>query len=471
MHKLPLSTREVLFLSAIILLSLFFFYPVLKYYFFQDDWFVLNWVRTGSFTSFFQFRQDIIYWRPLSMPLLFYAEKSMFGLNPLPYHSVSFGFFSALLVSIYFLFRKLFGQKLAFVGVFLYSIWPIHFMSLGWLSTTSYIMVTLFSVLSLYFFVCFSETRKLKDYALFLILFVLALLSHEFGLVIPLVAISYGFLMKKQIYLKQLILPAVIITVYLLMRFMIFPIPAKGDYTIYFNRLIINNLLWYLAWSVNFPESFKTIIYESRPLQSIKTLTEFWRVTMPAIALFIVSIRLLASAIKLNFKNFIFGCSLFVIGILPVLNLVNHSYAVYLSIAGLGFIYLLILGLKNLQEIWLIALILIWAISSWSTLNFNKNNHWITNEQAISRIYVSYTKNLIKNSPDDSVFFFRHPTKEYARQNNFTLTVGGNTLSQSLNKDDAMQVVYNNSTLKSIYLENERPIILPNNIIYDITPR
>src|SRR3989338_10640602 len=71
-------------------LSLFLFYPSLNYYFFQDDWFVLNWVKTGDFLSFFKFRVDTIYWRPLSMQLFFWIGKSIFGLNPIGYHLISF---------------------------------------------------------------------------------------------------------------------------------------------------------------------------------------------------------------------------------------------------------------------------------------------------------------------------------------------------------------------------------------------
>src|SRR3989344_7144783 len=82
--------KQFWFFPLIFAFSLFLFYPSLNYYFFQDDWFVLNWVRTGNLLSFFEFRTDIIYWRPISMPIFFWIGEKIFGLNPLGFHLLSF---------------------------------------------------------------------------------------------------------------------------------------------------------------------------------------------------------------------------------------------------------------------------------------------------------------------------------------------------------------------------------------------
>src|SRR3989344_1307737 len=73
-------------------ITLLLYYPSLKYYFFQDDWFVLNWVKSNNLQSFFQFRTDIIYWRPISMPIFFWINKVIFNLNPLGFHLETFIF-------------------------------------------------------------------------------------------------------------------------------------------------------------------------------------------------------------------------------------------------------------------------------------------------------------------------------------------------------------------------------------------
>src|SRR3989304_5480024 len=87
--------------------SFYLYYPSLSYYFFQDDWFVLNWVRTDDFASLFQFRTDIIYWRPLSMPVFFFLNYKLFGLNPSGYHFIIIIFHLVNSVLVYHLFRTL----------------------------------------------------------------------------------------------------------------------------------------------------------------------------------------------------------------------------------------------------------------------------------------------------------------------------------------------------------------------------
>src|SRR3989338_7267540 len=163
--------KQFWFFPLIFAFSLFLFYPSLNYYFFQDDWFVLNWVRTDEFLSFFTFRTDIIYWRPLSMPIFFWINYKIFGLNPLGFHLVSFSIFLLLLVSIYKLFLILLEKRsISLLGTFLYSIWPVHFMSLSWLSTTSYILMSLFQILSIFFFINFIEKKKINYWVISFVL-------------------------------------------------------------------------------------------------------------------------------------------------------------------------------------------------------------------------------------------------------------------------------------------------------------
>lgn len=132
--------NSFLVLVSAFTISTLLFHPSLDYYFFQDDWFVLNWVKHESIWSFFKFRDDIIYWRPLSMPTFFFIGHKIFGLNPIPFHVFSFTCLFLLVFTVYLLFKKLFNNKRSgLMAAFLYAVWPIHFMSLSWLSTTSYI--------------------------------------------------------------------------------------------------------------------------------------------------------------------------------------------------------------------------------------------------------------------------------------------------------------------------------------------
>ena len=283
-------------------------YPSLHYYFFQDDWFVLNWVRTGNFASFFAFRDDIIYWRPLSMPLFFLFGYSNFGLNPILYHILAFLIFFVLLISIYYLSKLLLRNSLAALSItFFYATWPIHFISLSWLSTTSYILMTLFQVISFASFILFVNQKKYYFYLFSILSFLLALLSLEFTLVLPIILIIWGYIYNKKIYFKYLALFFVIDIIFVVFRFLIYPLSNQGPYELSLNKMVLNNYLWYLGWAVNLPERFKELINQRSIQVSINTLLQFWKISLPAIIFVLLSIKLLIKSFTKNKKHIIFG--------------------------------------------------------------------------------------------------------------------------------------------------------------------
>src|SRR3990167_8144149 len=95
--ELKIEKLTVLTFIFIFAVSFALFYPSLNYYFFQDDWFVLNWVRTGDFKSFLLPHKDTIYYRPLSMPFFFWGLYQLFGLKVIYYHVFVFVLFSFLI--------------------------------------------------------------------------------------------------------------------------------------------------------------------------------------------------------------------------------------------------------------------------------------------------------------------------------------------------------------------------------------
>src|SRR3989344_5601891 len=129
-----------IFLLLTVPAAVFLFYPSVDYYFFQDDWFVLNWVQDSDLVSLLKFRTDIIYWRPFSMPLFFKITSLAFGLNPFAFHLLTFIFHLLNSSLIYLLFRQKFTRHIAAFTAFLYATAAFHFIPLSWLSTTSYVI-------------------------------------------------------------------------------------------------------------------------------------------------------------------------------------------------------------------------------------------------------------------------------------------------------------------------------------------
>ncbi|MDP2632910.1 MAG: hypothetical protein Q8P25_04300 [Candidatus Curtissbacteria bacterium] len=445
--------------------SLFLYLPSLNYYFFQDDWFVLNWVRTGSISTFFDFRTDIIYWRPFSMPILFALAKSLFSLNYQAFHALAFLIFLMLSVVVYNLFLALnCDRKQAIIASFMYTIWSIHYVPLSWFSTTSYILGPLFQCLS---FIFFAKGKRAMCY----LFFIVGLMSSEFTVVLPVIFLAWSILFKKKYF--SFIFPMLLVdAVYFWLRFVLFPVPAFGTYTPVFNFQLINNFTWYVLWAIGLPESFKSMIFPNLPAQSLKVITHFWPITIPAGFIGILIAHQVLTHLKKRLPNYIFGISWFIFGLLPVITITNHSYPMYLSFAGIGFIYIVLSAFKNSKMLALSSLIVFWAITSITNLQFTRTNHWVRNEQAISKAYIDETLKKVREPQQNSAFIFKSANITFSNNHNFTLVIGENNVGQALNSNDAVQVIYRDSSLNSVFLSDQQNIDLPKDInIIEVLPR
>jgi len=467
-----MKSLEWIFIPLTLLLSVIIFSASLHFYFFQDDWFVLNWVESQNFLSFFNFRTDIIYWRPLSMPILFFMAHKLFSLNAFAFHLVSFGLFSILTLTIYKLTMAIFNdKKIALISAMLYATSPIHFISLSWFSTTSYIVGPIFEALSIISFISFSKNKNISFYALSILFFLLGIASSEFALVLPFVIITYCFFYGKKINYK-LFLPFFTVNIaYLILRFIIFPIPAKGDYALSLDLAQVNNFVWYLIWSLGIPERFKVLIFPGLPDQSIKILTQFWQITAP-FALFVFLAFFNISKLFKNTKLLFFSLVWFCVNLLPVIFLSNHSYPVYLSFAGLGIIFVLANLIGRYKYPYLIFAVLLWLIVSFESVRFTGNSHWIANEQAMSKAYVDYAVKLVKDPPSNSIFIFKPANLAFSKTHNFLIVEGEDTLKLSLSDQSAMQVIYKDQSIKSLYpVDQQTAKDNKNEHFFEISPR
>ena len=446
--------------------SFYLYYPSLSYYFFQDDWFVLNWVRTDDFWSFFKFRTDIIYWRPLTMPIFFKIGQVFFDLKPFGYHLIVFFFHFLNIILVYILFRTLkVSKKISLMSSFLYGTAAFHFVPLSWLSTTSYVIGPTFILSTLILFL----TQKIIFSFTF---FLFALAASEFTLIaIPILLILKGI---NKPTLKKL-LPCLIISIfYLIARFFIFPLPRTDQYEIGFGPRILTNLFWYFVWTFNIPEKMSTIFFFSKPKSSIIASLQFIRYLILPIIL-IITFLFTVFLSELNFKKIIKGVEWFILGISPVLLLPKHAFPMYLTVGAIGLFYLFALSLEKLQiknNLLLLMFSTIWIISSYLTLSFTKETHWTVNEQAISKAYLGYIVNKVEKPAADSLFVLKPADIDFSQKHGFTLIETEENVKQSLNDQDAIQVIYNDSSLKSIYTTHQRELTFPSSIeIFEINPR
>jgi hypothetical protein len=146
----------------------------------------------------------------------------------------------------------------------------------------------------------------------------------------------------------------------------------------------------------------------------------------------------------------------------------------YLVVSSLGIFYILAKSLEQFKNYSFIifAFSIAWFFSAYKTLSFTQVNHWIVNEQAISRSYVKFFKEIAPNPPTGSIFLFRPADLSFSQKNKFVLVETEDNIRQSLNDQDAPQAIYNDSNLKSIYAKaQDKPILPSNHQIFEIIPR
>jgi hypothetical protein len=326
-------------------------------------------------------------------------------------------------------------------------------------------------MLSFLFFIKFAKHNTKSNYLTSFLFFLLALASSEFTLVIPVLCAVYIYLSSKKKKYTYLAPYISINLIYLFFRFIVFPLPARDDYSLSFNHLLVNNFLWYGLWSIGIPESFKSLIFPSLPQQSIKILAQFWQITLPFLLLApILCVKILLWA-KQDKKNLLFLSSWYFIGLLPVIFLTGHSYPVYLSLASFGILSMISLSIKN-SKFTLALVVFFWTVLSYTSINFTKNTHWIRNEQAISKAYAAYSKEKVPEPPSYSTFIFKPANLAFSKSHDFHIVEGENTLKLSLSDQSAMQVIYNDPTIKSIFLTHQEAYqTKQNGPVFEIYPQ
>jgi hypothetical protein len=126
-------------------------------------------------------------WNPLVW-LSFMADYQLYGLHAGGYHvtNLIFHILSALL--LFWLFSRMTGEiwKSAFVAAF-FALHPLHVESVAWISERKDVLSAFFWMLTLCFYVFYTEKQSVKRYLLVFFSFVLALLSKPMVVTLPVV--------------------------------------------------------------------------------------------------------------------------------------------------------------------------------------------------------------------------------------------------------------------------------------------
>ncbi|MCR4325024.1 MAG: hypothetical protein NUV69_05045 [Candidatus Curtissbacteria bacterium] len=384
----------------------------------------------------------------------------MFGLNALNFSLLIFAFHIANSYLVGYLSLQLFKNRLAaFLSSLLYATAAFHFLTLSWFSLAWVAIGTTPFLLSLIFYIKYRSKRNNKYLVFSLVSFIMSLTATEFAITLPAFIVILEFfagLSRRDIIKKIspiLIFTTPVIILYLLARFVFFPIPAEGDYQITIDRQVTKTLAWYFLWLLNIPEELKYQIIVSKLQLTHTFLRDSGKLFLPTLLLISTTLStfslLLLASLKFKMAKLLgFSLIAFVVGIMPVLFLPSHSYPYYLSIASIfpfisiGYLLSAIYNMDNKILTMLAASFTLSLIAlSFLTVFLTTRLHWAAGEQRISKEIVEKTTDMYKHMPNGS---------------EIVLYTAGPQTKQSLMDQYAFKVIYNNKSVKTTYLEDRK---------------
>lgn len=311
-------------------LAVIAYYQIFTAYFVAEDW---EWFRhieninlSGVYAIFLPEQLGgikAVFWRPI-IPFTFWINYFFSGFNPLPYHLTNFLFHlgTAFLIYIFALF--IFNNKqYASAAFLLFTVFPYHSEAVSWIDGRYDVIMTFFVLSSLICFLFFISNKKITLFVLSLFFYLIALLTKEHAIVLPLVLTSYLIFIKYKNLrgLIKIIFPYLIVTSIWLFIKIIFVRQSFGIFN--YNGLFISRL-WILYFILSIPifkyrKYFNHIMIFTFLLLGILMLpiiffpTEERYLYLPSIAF----ILFLVSAIKAKYfikqQNLVLSCFIFLV--------------------------------------------------------------------------------------------------------------------------------------------------------------
>ena len=359
--------------------ALCFIIAVPQIFFIQDDWYHIyqTYGKTlPEVLDYFNIWQKggldpLNFYRPLSTKLYFFLSYQLFGLKPYFYLAVNYLLFILNIVFLSKLLLKITKPKIALWTTFIYSFSLAHFTFFSYITKVEDLMFGALTFASLYFLVN-------KENVPGILIFILALMTRESALIIPLWLVGYYLFLEKKP--KKYLLPIIgifsISVIYILSRTLIYGWPKDQEvYLIQFGPHIISNIFKYLQWNLNLTG-----------LLIQNSMTGWLYRATAAFFLIILSSGFL-KAVKNNLfhKNIIFGIFWWLLFLSPVLLFPNHRDPWNLIVAAGGLSFALSQVVVNLNKTIRFLFVSSYLILFLLGLNFYRLNHWTVQRGLITK--------------------------------------------------------------------------------------
>ncbi len=227
---MKLTPRQSLFLKIILIIILGFTvysnclhgkfiwddYGLVKNNTYIKDWKYLPKIIKEDFGSGFGTKSN--FYRPLQI-ILHAADYSIWGLKVEGYHFTSILLHILAAIALYFFANALFNNAgISFFASLLFVVHPINTEAVCYISGVSDPLALLFMLLGLIFYIKSGHSKNIIFYVLALLSFVIALLSKENTVMLPVLILVYQFAFRKKLEFKRIIPFFAILIIYLSLR-------------------------------------------------------------------------------------------------------------------------------------------------------------------------------------------------------------------------------------------------------------
>lgn len=371
------NIKESRILVAVLVVIVFVvFLPILKFYFYQDDFVILERARrlisenplllltNRGFLEVNKNHTEVAFYRPVANSVIPAIQYILFKNHALPYYIFALAIHAINTATVFFIARKLFSPKISFLAALFWAIHQPQWKTVAWLSSLQEITGAMFILLTILMALNFWQNKQKKYLFFSLLFFSLAILSKEnsflllFLLPVFLFISSNAKLGKKTIKnIAAFLIPFLFIAgIVLILHDLALSDPwlppsvKDPSYNISFTpKVLLGNLLFHL--SCIFPNwIFST--HDSWQIQTTRYLDEAsllkgWQTMPPFFLLFAIGLTILFIFIafilsdKNNRKKFILGIFVFFVALTPFLILKNERSErwLYLPLFGTALIF------------------------------------------------------------------------------------------------------------------------------------
>ncbi len=448
--RLTLFIQAIVEMKKTILLTLFLYSFSLFVFFSSDDWFhlrVSDITSISEFINFFSFSktpQSIAFYRPLPTQVFFSVFDELFGLNPVPYHLFVLAVFS---LSLYLLFKLSttlgLSEKKALIATAIYGFSVSNFTRLYFLSAFQEVALVAFSLACILSFL----NGRLRRSLLF---FVLALLSKETAVVLPLILLVLGWVKGKTKIIKLLPYAAILLP-YLYLRLFWFGLASGDTYTWDFSPIkAANTLMWYVLWSIGAPELLVDYIGSGlRPIARFYSdFPAWWWVILGLLAANLLFYGyLVIKNIKKVDRKLTSLALLFLVSLLPVLFLPQHKFALELGLPLVWFSLAVSYLLPERGRFVIVYLILFLLLNlSMNYLTYFR--HYSVGRGKITRTIYDYFSSKYPVAPENAYFEFINDSADYGQS-----WGSSRQIANSTGGSEMFRVIYRDPTY-NVYFED-----------------